>query len=225
MKLKIPASSLKTLDRIFNRFKTVKVYAALDRFFDQTALWLAGQITKTSLSGQKLKRRTGQLAASVTGRSIREKGVPGFKVGVFRGPALRYAGVMEYGTRGFNPRSPYPTIKPKRAKALAMPVGDAVTPAGVHKYLGPRQYAKQKAELTFVPFDRGSGAIGGLYTDDELIKGGTNFSNAKAAYLLLAKTDIKPRWYLRQGVRSRLPAIVKRLSKYLRDILSGKIKI
>ncbi|GAG31364.1 unnamed protein product [marine sediment metagenome] len=225
MILNIPKSTVRTLDRILNRFKPAKVYVALDKFFDEIALWLAGQIVKTSLSGKKLERRTGQLAASVTGRSIREKGVPGFKVGIFRGPSLRYAGILEYGTKGYNPRSPYPTIKPRKARALAMPINDAVTLAGVARYGGPREFEKQKGRLTFIPFDRGSGAIGGLYTDEELMKGDMNFSNAKASYLLLAKTDIKPRWYLRQGVRRRLPTVAKKLSKYLKDILSGKIKI
>lgn len=226
MILNIPKSTLRNLEDISNRFKPLKVYRALDRFFDEIALWIAGQIIKTSLSGKLLKRRTGQLASSITGRSIREKGVPGFKVGVFRGPALRYAGILEYGTKGFNPKSPYPTIKPKRAKALAMPVGDAVTAAGVSRFGGPRDYEKQAGKLTFIPFGRGSGAIGGLYSETELAKGdGTNLINAKASYLLLAKTDIKPRWYLRQGVRRRLPMVVKKLSKFLEGILSGRIKI
>jgi hypothetical protein len=225
MILNIPKSTIKTLDRIFNRFKPVKVYVALDGFFDQIALWIAGQISKTSLSGQLLSRRTGSLASSVTGRSIREKGVPGFKVGIFRGPALRYAGILEYGTRGYNPKSPYATIKPKRARALAMPMHDALTPAGVARYGGPREFEKHAGKLTFIPFDRGSGAIGGLYTDKELMEGDVDFSKAKASYLLLAKVDIKPRWYLRQGVRKRLPAVVKKLSKFLGDILSGKVKI
>jgi len=223
--LKIPPSTYKAFDSLFKRFSTVKIYSALDRFFDRTALWMAGQIVKTSLSGKLLNRRTGQLANALTGRSIREKGVPGFKVGVFRGPALRYAGVMEYGTRGYNPKSPYSTIKPRKAKALAMPVNDAVTNVGVSRFGGPRDFEKQKGELFFVPFDRGSGAIGGLYTEKELLRGVDDFSLAKASYLLLSKVDIEPRWYLKNGVRRRLPTVVKRLSKYLADILSGKVKI
>jgi hypothetical protein len=225
LEIKLTKESVKLLEQLFQRFSTVRIYTALDKFFDQMALWVSGQIIKTALSGQVLSRRTGNLAKSITGRAFREKGVPGFKVGIFRGPALRYAGVLEYGTKGYNSKSPYPTIKPKKAKALAMPINDALTPAGVARFLSPRDFSRQKEELIFVPYQRGSGAIGGLYTSTELIKGETNFENAKASYLLLAKADIKPRWYLRNGLRRRLPTVVKKLGVFLTEILSGKRKI
>lgn len=222
--LKLTSADKIKLTNIMKRFSATRVYKALDRFFDQIALWVAGQITKTKLSGDPVHRRTGNLARSVTGRAVREKGMIGFRVGIFRGPALRYAGVIEYGTRGYNSRSPYPTIKPKKAKALAMPVNDALTPAGVARYLSPRDYARAKGELTFIPFQRGSGAIGALYTEKELIAGEKDFSNAKAAYILLKKADIKPRWYLRDGLMQSLPGVVTRLRKYFNGLLDGTIK-
>jgi hypothetical protein len=222
MNFYISKADLNKIDQLIKRFSTVRVYAELDRFFDKIALWVAGQITKNKLSGNPVNRRTGNLARSVTGRAVREKGMLGFRVGIFRGPALRYAGVIEYGTKGYNSQSPYNTIRPKKAKALAMPVNDALTPAGVSRYQGPRDYAKARGELTFIPFKRGSGAIGALYTEKELLAGETDFSNAKAAYILLKKADIRPRWYLKYGVMNALPGVVTRLSKFLGKLLRGE---
>jgi hypothetical protein len=204
---------------------------ALLLFFNRQALLVAGRISKRFLSGQRVKRRTGSLARSITGSGVLVKGVPGMRVGVFRGPALQYAGVQEYGTRGKSPESPYPTIVPKKAKALAVPVnpgGSSLTFAGVPRYTGPRQFP---GKLRFVPFRRGM-AIGALYPEAALKNapkspdGKLTLPRGKAAYLLLRKVDLPARHYLRDGFRQYLPELAESLARYIRDlvVLRGRLR-
>jgi len=184
------------------------VYERIVGFFDRQSSIIAGRISKSFLSGDPVRRRTGNLARSIIGRGELVGGLPALRVGVFRGPALRYAGVVEYGTRGKNPQSPYPTIVPKKAKALAIPAedGPAVTAAGVHRYDGPRSFP---GELHFVPVLRGR-VIGLLQTDDD-----------ETAYLLLRSVDIAPRFYLRDGFLESLPELTTKMADFLAKYLSG----
>ena len=79
-------------------------------------------------SGEILKRRTGVYASSI-GRGPVERGVNGSfeaRVGVREGGASKYAEIHETGG----------VIRPK-GKVLAIPVGNALTPAGVARF-GPR---------------------------------------------------------------------------------------
>lgn len=207
-----------------------KVFKALDKFFDQQGSLVAGFITTNFLSGQLLGRRTGALARSVIGRSVRLNGVPGLRVGVFRGPALAYARIHAEGG----------TIKPRKAKALAVPVkgGPALTAAGVERYGGPRNFP---GGLKFIPF-RGSGiAVGALYRpkDLERIRGArgagrdsggkftsahsaSSLRNVKAAYLLLRRVFVKKKDWLNRGFRDYLPTLGFRLEQFLRDLIESK---
>lgn len=213
--------------------------AFLDRivgFFDRQAQLIAGQIVRTSLSGppkterstslktNKLRRRTGTLARSLVGRGEVFKNLPAFRVGILRGPALRYADVLERGTVGAG--GELPTIRPRKAKALAVPIDEALTPAGVHRFLGPRD---APVELKFVPFRRGI-AVGKLVSKEDFEReearadreeARMNFANIRSYYLLLRQVDIAPRHYLRDGVRAALPALTRALSKFIHDTLVG----
>jgi len=186
-------------------------------------LKVAGHISSNKLAGQLVRRRTGSLARSITGTGLRIDGVPAMRVGVFRGPSSRYAGLLEHGTKPHNPESPYDTVRPiPPRKALAMPVNDSLTAAGVARYPGPRQDPR---ELRFVPFRKSGisqGAIGGLYEEKQLKAAGDDLSKAKAAYLLLAKADYKPRHYLRSGLRDQLPQIALELGQLLGRLAGGR---
>jgi hypothetical protein len=208
-------------------FRTLKevlgkaqLYERLVNFFDKQAQVTAGYIVKTKLSGSPLHRRTGALARSIIGRGEILGGTPGFRVGTLRGPAIKYAAVQELGTVGKG--GTMPTIKPRTAKALAMPVNDALTPAGVARWQGPRQ---SPIDLRFVPFRHGTIAVGALYAAKDLQrihKRGGTLRDILPYYILLSKVDLAPRHFLRNGVLESLPLITANLTTFLSDLIAGR---
>lgn len=136
------------INRLLARIGKEKLYEAITGFFGQQSLIAAGLISR--LVAQTLRQR-GNLARSIIGRGERIDQVPAVRVGVFEGPSLQYAGVQEYGTKGKNPESPYPTIKPKRAKALAVPIDSSLTASGVPKFDSVRD---DKRDLKYIPINR-----------------------------------------------------------------------
>jgi hypothetical protein len=187
-------------------------------FLDKAASAAAGHISDTMLSGQRLKRRTGTLAKSIIGRSLMFTGVPAMRIGVMRGPALKYAGPQEYGTKGKNPSSPYDTIRPRHGKALAIPMKPALTPAGVDRFGGPRNAG---IELKFIPFRSTGVAVGGLFDPATLPPRGSglNLRSAKMYYLLVKEIDLEPKWYLRDGFNDYLPILAEAILDYLEGIV------
>lgn len=225
IEIKLEKSGTKALQNLLQILTMSEVQQALVPLFEKLGAVTAGHIIKTSLSGQLLKRRTGSLARSVTGGSVMRDGVPAIRVGVFRGPAMRYATTLEYGTKGKNPDSPIDTIRPKNAKALAWPQPPVLTPAGVAKIQSPRQYkAAFGYDLKFVPFRRGI-AIGALYDERELEKAkeGDTFdlTQAKAAYILLKQLDLEPTHFMRKGMIASLPMIARELAKFIKEMAHG----
>lgn len=230
-RLELTAASKRNLSTLVERTKPDRLARMFDRFFDAESAKAAGHVTGTMLSSQRLRRRTGALARSIVGAAVRVRGVPGMKVGVFRGPgksslgssgkrreSLPYAAVQEFGTVGKGGR--YPTIVPRRAKALAVPTGPALTPAGVPRYTGPREYPR---ELVFIPF-RGPNAIGGLFEKPRGRRRRRDVRSMRLAYFLLRRTDIAPTHFLRDGFRAYLPTVTKNLGAFLREQLTGKPK-
>ncbi len=90
--------------------------------------YAAGRVVKDYLSGQSLKRRTGQLARAVDGWMAGPlEGV----VGVREGAAVdKYKWLLGDESK---------TITPKKSKFLAIPIGEGLTGAGVPRYASPRQ--------------------------------------------------------------------------------------
>lgn len=222
IKFNLTEATKKYLLAAEKEFGREPLYIGIERFFDRQASRGATRIADTQLSGQVLKTRSGNLKRSVVGRGLRVNAVPAMRVGILRGPALRYAGVQEYGTQGKNPSSPYPTIRPKRAKALAIPLdeGPAVYPSGVARYDSPRDFP---GGLHFIPFRRGV-AVGALYPESEIQRlhsGGLTLRDIQAAYLLVTKVDIKPHFFLRKGFEKFLPEVAKELGKYLKAVIQN----
>ncbi len=101
-----------------------------------------------------------------------------------------------------------------------MPVGDAVTPAGVARYAGPRSYPE---ELTFIPIQRGDVAGRLVLTSDveaerERVRGtgeGIDYGAIESLYILLYRARIKPKFYIRDGVRKFMPILSDELAKAL----------
>lgn len=193
-----------------------KFYRTTLPFFKRQALLGASHIVKNFLSGQRLKRRSGQLARSTEGRVQRFGGLPAIRIGVFRGPALAYARVQEYGTVGKG--GTLPTITPKRAKALAIPVGPALTPTGQSRFRGPTH---TPVDLKFVPFRSSGVAVGGLFEEQSLEEAIT-LKDARMWYLLVSEVDIPPSRAFRDGMRSYAPILARELGVFLRDVLRAE---
>lgn len=218
--------SRKVLADFVERSKEDNVFRFVANFLEREGARLAFKISQLVTAGRLgLHRRDGTLARSIVGVGVTYEGAPAFRIGVLSGPALKYAGVQEYGTKGKNPASPYDTIRPRRAKALAMPGPDALTPAGRLKEAfggGPRA----RDDLKFVPFRRSTVAIGALFTRAELARvrdstGETDFRAAKAAYILLRQTDLPAHHYLRRPTLGEVPHIAARLADALANMLVG----
>lgn len=201
-----------TLTRLEKLLGKTALYKKIQVFFDKEALIAAGFVVKTTLSGQLLNRRTGSLARSMTGRGVQFRGLPAMKVGVFRGPALQYAGIQEHGG----------TIKPKKAKALAIPQEAVLTPAGVDRFGGPRGYP---GELRFIPFRSSGVAIGGLFDADSLDDQEStelDLGDGILAYMLVREVKIPATHFLSRGFRAYLPTLGQNFAKFLALLLLGE---
>jgi len=103
----------------------------------------AGKVAADYLSGQSLKRRTGQLARAVEGWM--EAPLDGV-VGVRNDAAVeKYKWLLGGESK---------TITPKKGKFLTIPIGENLTSAGVAKYSSPRQvpngfFVRTKGRLLF----------------------------------------------------------------------------
>jgi hypothetical protein len=205
-----------------------ELFKEILRFFKKDSLIVAGAIIRKFLSGKRgtkrkdqLARRTGTLARSVTGQATLFQGLPAMRIGVFRGPALKYANIQDVGG----------TIKPRKAKALAIPVGPALTPAGVERFGGPRKFP---GELRFIPFRSSGVAVGGLFEVKSLEKEKkaasrgerpVSLRRAKMYYLLVKQVKIKGVGYLSKGLKGERRNTSRRLETFLRNLLSGKEEI
>jgi hypothetical protein len=230
--LSLDAESQMYLGYLQAQLGKAKLYDGVFKLFDQLASEGAGFISANYVV-QRLRLGGGQsLARSVVGAGVRISGVPGYRIGVLRGPALAYALVQDIGTKPFNPESTIDTIKPVNAKALAMPSDENTNP-GVGGAKRPLSSFPEKGEpgaLHFIPF-RGSGvAVGGLYAPEDIAKYRRNYKKNWALglraiaplFILLSQTDIKPTFWLRDGFLAWLPKVVNALADWLRDMIAGK---
>lgn len=209
--IKLSEKSNNYLIALMKGLEKKELFRRIFKLFDKLGSKAAAHVVKTKLSGQVLKRRTAALAQSVVGRATYvASGLPGFRVGIFRGPALKYAAVQEYGA----------TILPVRAKYLAMPVGEALTPAGVARWKSPRDFP---GRLVFIPFRNSGVAVGALYDAASLktakLHGEMNWEAARKLWVLLKKAKIPARSYLLSGMREFLPQVASELVAFLRDLV------
>lgn len=206
LKIELTDQGKQALANLRRNLEPERFRQGLATFFDREASIIAGQIGRKIGQGGLLKRRTGNLARSIVGFAALVDGRPGFEVGVLRGPALQYALVHEEGTKGKNPESPIPDIVPRQAKALAIPVGPALTPAGVERYDGPRNYPEP---LSFRP-SRKPNVVGVLVTEGD-----------EVAYILVRSVAIAPKHYLQDGVEGALPDLVVKLEAFMVRVAEG----
>lgn len=151
--------------------------------------------TARQLASTRLRQRSGRLARSIDSRVRISRRKASLEIGVFKGAARRYAAIQDQGTRGRG--GSFPTIVPKRAKALAIPVGAALRSDGSAKYRGPRT---DRVPMSAIYFKNPSNpnVIGALYSTRAL----RDHRRAKkpglppARWLLVRKTDLRPRRFL-----------------------------
>ena len=222
VELTISKASIELISEFRARMAPIAFLGRMLQFFKIEALRVAGRATRFATTGELgIRRRDGTLARSITGVPVVREGAPGMRIGIFRGPALAYAGVQEHGTRGKNPASPYDTIRPKKGNALAIPLEPTKTKGGRVKGEfagGPRL----RNDLVFIKFRKPGNAIGALYTRKSLAAargetGKVNLRSAMAAYLLVRQVDIAPKRFLRTGVLSEVPNTAARLVKFIAE--------
>lgn len=206
-KVRFTPESKRLLAEIARRFRPAEVTGFFLRELERESSLAAGAIQR-GMSGEFIGVRTGILRRAITGRSIQTDVGPALQVGILSaaGGALDYAGPNEFGTKGLNPDSPYATIVPKRAKALAIPTARAKTRAGVARGagFGPRDFP---GELVFIPFRKGN-IVGGLFLKEDVQGDGLG---AGAMFLLALQVDLPERGYLKFGFERYQPGLVSRL--------------
>lgn len=105
-----------------------EVLKAVHAGLDEGAKDAAGYIVSNYLSGQALKRRTGNLAKAVDGWMAGDlHAVIGVRSD---SPVGKYAWLLTDEQK---------TIRPKNSKFLAIPIGENLTGAGVARFTSPRQ--------------------------------------------------------------------------------------
>lgn len=216
--LELDAKGERLLRRIETEWTKQEATERLLPFFNRQALIAAGFISRKFVR-KRLRTRTGHASQSIIGKGVVVNNLPAIRVGWLRtSPAINYIGVQEFGTFGENPESPFPTIKPKRAKSLAMPLEPkAVHPSGVAKYSSPRDYPEP---LSFIP--RRTGNVVGFLVEEDDLENATGFEQIQAVYMLLRQVDIKPQWFLRDGFDAYLPQLVKAFGKEMEKFLGGR---
>jgi hypothetical protein len=207
------------LDRLERNLDANTFFAGMVSEADRLGQRLASRVVKTGLTGGNwqdrprkvpLARRSGDLARSVVGGADRgTTGLPEIRVGVFQGPSLRYAGILERGG----------VIKPKTAKALAIPMDRARTATGVARYESPKDYPRP---LTFIRFKgKGRRIIGALYETEELAKTrAVGLRGLQAVYLLATSVRIPAFRWLSGPVRENLPFVAQGLAESSGRLLS-----
>ncbi len=213
--VRLSADSKRLLDELSRKWTPEALNTSIMGELAKLSMEGAGEIQR-GMAGEFLATRTGNLRRSIVGRAEQTRLGPAMRIGVFKGPALAYAGVQEFGTQGRNSASPYPTIKPKRAKALAIPTDRVKTRAGVARGagFGPRQFA---GELVFIPFRKGN-IVGGLFLKEEVREG----VRSGAMFLLATEVDLPERAYLKKGFARFMPKLVGRLGDALARWVAGE---
>lgn len=210
--LSLTKAGQKQLDRLLEKFDAEYIKREIkEPLMTKLSLQIAGHISKSKLSGQLLKVRTGNLRRAMTGRSVQINGMPGFRVGIFNGPQLAYAGIQEHG--GIVKKKP-------GGPNLAMPVGSrALTPAGVPKFKSARFY--NAGELHYIPAHKNP-VVGLLFDERSIRKDGQPRKNARAEYILLTRITIKGKHYLRDGMQDKLDFVAKSIGRRFKEILESE---
>lgn len=219
--IQLTSASRKLFDRLVRRLDPERLIAGLAQELRRQAEFAVGYTVQTQFGqGQNLQHRAGHLARAIASKVDVRSGEIIIRMGIFEGPALAYAGILERGGE----------IRPVNARALAVPTkkpgsfvrapegsGEALTPAGVSRFPSPRQFP---GELIFLPFGEDGFArgnvIGGLFSEAELSR---RRRDPRPAYLLMARVKIDAHRYLEKGLEGYLPQLLDGIEEHLREVL------
>lgn len=161
---------------------------------------LGGQTTRLLregyLSGGLLNARTGRLRNSIAADVTQDGAGVTLTVSAGASGQLRYAKIHETGG----------TITPKRGKFLAIPVGPALTGAGVARYVSPRDVP----DLVFISTRNGAAGV--------LVKkqGRKGNERLQVWFRLVRRVKIKPKGYMRRAQRAAVQAFPVVLAEQLK---------
>lgn len=232
---------------VHQKFTRSQLYQIILEIFKRLAPKAARHVIKTQLSGgiapafgpnkEPKRRRTGSLARSIHGRGIMFESRPAMEVGLLRVANARtsiYGWTQEFGTKSENPLSPISDIVPKGSRAMTVPTPRNQTGAGV-----TRQTIDDfgSEELKMLLFGRVGGkhgnVIGSLVLRAEYDAErsaaiaedrSVDVRTLEPMFLLLTRVQIKPGWYLNDGLRDFLPQISAEIVQGLNDPMIGRRK-
>jgi hypothetical protein len=187
----------------------LEVFAgALHAFEERLRPALMREILSTALRAEsaaigfydeRLRRRTGRLARTISGEVDETPDGFGFRLrggGLSKGGGeVRYGRAQERGA----------TIRPKRGRFLAIPVGPALKPSGEARYASPREVPG----LRFQPIHNGNA---GLLVRDIAGRGkkGTG-ARSEVWFRLVPRVTIRPKYFLRDGFAASQEGFADRL--------------
>jgi hypothetical protein len=155
-----------------------------------------------NLAGVEVNVRSGTLSRSAKVETrIDERGLPVVAVGYVKGLADPYAAVIELGTQGKG--GELPDIKPKQAKALAVPIGRALDNRGIPIFSGPKDPALE-GRLFFVDrSERGKAPLLAMSEGDTVVP----------MFVLLTRVAIAPRRPARKAIEDSREDFASELTK------------
>jgi len=124
--------------------ETIDFWQRVPRHFEQAVLpavqaaakFLSSKVAETQFNRSPLQVRTGTLRRSIDADVVRSGDNIIARIGVLKGPATRYAAILEEGGE----------IRPRKAKALAVPLDAAKTGGGRQRFPGGPTGAKFKSK-------------------------------------------------------------------------------
>jgi len=163
---------------------------------------LFGEGEAKGLAGTVLKVRSGMLRRSIIGKVDGDSRII---LSAGDGQRVRYAAIHEYGG----------TIRPKRGKYLAIPVGPALTSSGVARYASPRDVPG----LTFAQSRKGQPM---LVQAQKAGRGKTGRAAGTVMFLLRRQVTIRARPFMGPAMKKTAEALAERLPKVLVEVISGQ---
>ena len=160
----------------------------------RSTIRLADYIAEHKLSGQKLRVRTGNLRRSLQERRARKVQERGNEIIGIVGTNLKYAAIHEYGG----------TIRPKRAKWLAIPLKGALTARGVARG-GPRDFKN-----TFFAMSK----------NGNLIMFSKSMGSIIPLFALKKEVKIPKTQYMKSGLKEKTNDIIKFFSEDIQKEVS-----
>ena len=177
-----------------------KIQSAVVATLDLAILETEGEAR--DLAGTRLHHRTGYLARSITGTV--DDAWPAVTVALHAGAGehgVKYAALQEYGG----------TVRPKKGKFLAIPVGPALNPAGGARQTSPRDVPG----LVFVPVH--GGRMG------RLVKAEGKGSRARLTtwFILVREVTIEGKRYMRDPWEAFERSLPAKLDAAIQSVLTA----